>query len=303
MNRQEHTFLLAERSALEQLLEDTPLDAVLERSGLEARLEDVQEHLASAGAPGREPARARLTFRGRPVIGHHGIFAEFGASATSAFTDAVAKVAAALSGPLAPMGRVPNRQESQMLITSTAIGSFGFELEEHRAEQLAFGDESPVAQALDLTRNLLQSTLASDDDLADWAAGTDPRAVDALRSFLDLLSSNEAICALECNDKVFRFSDVGQVRQSAQRLGRDNLREEQTQLAGEFQGVLPKGRTFEFRLAENGEVVRGKIGPAIVDPDVINQHLYQLVTIEVLATRVANGRPRYALNVLPSWES
>ena len=193
MNRQEHILLLAERTTLQCLLEDTTPDDVLERSGLEARLEEVQEQLAAAGTLGREPARAKLTFRGRPVIGSYGIFAEFGANATNAFTDAVAKVAAALSGPLAAKGPVPNRQANQMLITSTAVGSFGFELVEHAPEQLDLGDESPVAQALDLARSLLESTLGTDDDLAELAGRTDPRAVDALRSFLDVLASNEAI--------------------------------------------------------------------------------------------------------------
>ena len=162
-------------------------------------------------------------------------------------------------------------------------------------------DESAVAQALDLTRKLLESTLGNDDELADSAAATDPRAVDALRSFLDVLASNEAICALECNGKAFRFGSVGQVRQSVQRLGRDNLLEEETQLAGEFYGVLPKGRTFEFRLAESGEVVRGKVGSAIVAPETINRHLFQPVTIDVLATRVAGGRPRYTRSSIPTW--
>jgi hypothetical protein len=54
-------------------------------------LEEVHEHLAAAGPPGHEPVRARLAFRGRPVIGHYGIFAEFGTSATSAFVLAVSQ--------------------------------------------------------------------------------------------------------------------------------------------------------------------------------------------------------------------
>ncbi len=301
MNVQEYQHLLAEQSIVERLLDGTPPDDVLERSGLEARLEELKDELASTSPPRRVPATARLTFRGRPVVEHHGVFAEFGAKATSAFADAVARVAASLSGPLAPTGPIPNRDESQMLITSTAIGSFGFELEEYRPGQLHFGDESPVAEALELTRNLLQSTLGTDDELADWAAGTDPRALDAIRSFLELLATNEAVCALECNGRLFRFSDVGQVRRSAQRLGRDNLCEELTRLIGEFQGVLPKGRTFEFRLAQSGEVIRGKVASAIPDPDLINDHLHQTVEIEVLATRIANGRPRYVLIALPEW--
>jgi hypothetical protein len=70
MNRQEYTFFLAERSTLERLLARTSPGAVLVRSGLEARFEEVRDQLAAAGPPPREPARARLTFRGRPVIGN-----------------------------------------------------------------------------------------------------------------------------------------------------------------------------------------------------------------------------------------
>jgi hypothetical protein len=134
MNRQEHTFLLAERSTLRGLLEATSPDAVLVRSGLEARLDEVQEQLAAAGSLRDEEAESRLTFR------------------------------------------------------------------------------------------------------------------------------------------------------------------------GEFLGVLPDSRTFEFRLADSNEVVRGKVGLEIADPDVINRHLHQPVTIDVLAMRVAGGRLRYALNALPTWQ-
>jgi hypothetical protein len=304
MNIQEYQYLSAERTTVHRLLDEISPDDVLERSGLEARLEELEQQLASTTPPSREPARARLTFRGRPVVGHHGIFAEFGTKAVNAFADAVAKVGAALSGPLSAMGPIPNREESQLLITSTAFGSFGFELEEHRPSgQLDFGDERVAGQAIEMTRNLLQSTLGTDDELADSAANTDPRALEAVRSFLDLLATNEAVCALEFNDQVFRFSDVGQVRRSLARIGRDNLHEERTELVGEFQGVLPKGRTFEFKLATSNEVVRGKVGPAIADPEIINRHLHQPATIQALATRVGSGRPRYVLMAVPAWEA
>ena len=303
MSIEQREFLLAEQATVYRLLSEIPAEDVLERSSLQARLDDVEEQLASIPPPRRQAARARLTFRGRPVIGHHGIFAEFGAKATNAFADIVAKVAAALSGPLSPMGPVPNRDDSRLLITSTAVGSFGFELEEYRPPgQLDFGNEGVAGQALDVTRNLLQSTVGTDDELADSAAGTDPRAIEAVRSFLDLLATNEAVCSLESNDKVFRFSDVGEVRRAVERLGRDNLVEERQRLSGEFQGVLPKGRTFEFKLADSGDVVRGKVGTGIADPDVINRYLHQATLIDVLATRVGNGRPRYVLNSLPEWQ-
>jgi hypothetical protein len=39
---------------------------------------------------------------------------------------------ASLAAPLAAMGRIPNRDQHQLLITSTALGSFGFELDERQ---------------------------------------------------------------------------------------------------------------------------------------------------------------------------
>jgi len=300
MNLQEYKHLLAERASLHRMLEKIPVEDVLDRSSLQSRLEVVEQELSQVTPPNREPARARLTFRGRPVVGQHGIFAEFGAKATTAFSDAVAKIAAALSGNLAPMGPIPHRDESRLLITGTAIGSFGFELEEAPLDnQLDFGEETIAGQALELTQSLLKGTVGSDEELADSAVAANPRAVEAVRSFLELLADNEAVCALQCNDRVFQFKDVGEVRRGVQRLSQDNLHEEETQLRGEFQGVLPKARSFEFKLADSQEVVRGKISPTITTPDDINSHLHQAITIDVQATRVGTGKPRYVLLKLP----
>jgi hypothetical protein len=217
--------------------------------------------------------------------------------------DAVAKVGAGLAGRLSAAGPVPNRDESQLLITSTALGSFGFELEEYHPGMLDFGEDSPVGRALELRCGLLESTLGTDDDLADSAAGVEPRAVAAVRNFLEMVASNEAVCALEYGERLVCFRDVGEVRRAVQRLSQDNLREEEATLSGEFQGVLPEGRRFEFRRVEEGEVVRGKIGSAVGDPAVINRHLHQTVQIRVLETRVGNGKPRYTLLALPTWPS
>jgi hypothetical protein len=303
MNLQEYKRLLAERASLNRLLEQIPVEDVLDRSSLQSRLEIVENELSSVTAPDREPARARLTFRGRPVVGQHGIFADFGAKAASAFADAVAKVAAGLSGPVASMGPLPNREESRLLITGTALGSFGFELEEAPiGNSLDFGEGTMAGQSLELTQTILRSTLGSDDDLADSVAAAGPRAVAAVRSFLDLLATNEAVCALGVNDKSFQFKDVGEVRRGVERLSKDNLHEEETQLSGEFQGVLPKARTFEFRLKDSDEVVRGKVGADIASPDEINNHLHQATIIDVLATRVGTGKPRYVLLKLPEWD-
>lgn len=301
MNREEHDHLLAERSTLQRILADIAEEDVLDRSSFLSRLKNVEQRIAAIEADTRMPARARLTFRGRPVVGSHGIFAEFGMTATKAFTDAISMMAAAISGPLASSGPIPNREQNQLLITSTAVGSFGFELEEHLDGRLLLENETALSLALAQTQGLLQGSVGSDDELADAATGTDPRVVAAVRAFLDNLIANEAVCTVELDDRKFSFRDVGEVRRSWERLGQDNLHEETQTYSGEFQGVLPKRRTFEFRVANTEDVITGKIGPGISDVDALNQYLHMRARIEVLATRVGNGRPRYVLNQTPEW--
>lgn len=300
MNIEDRQQLLAEQTFLRRQLLEIPSGARLTRMSTEARLRKVDAQLAASTNDERAPARARLTFDGVPVIGSHGIFADFGMKAVSSFTDAVASVAASLTSPLAAMGPIPNRDRNQLLITNTAVGSFGFELEEYRAQQLPLEDESPVAIALERTQALLQSTLGNDEDLADIASETDPRALEKVRTFLKVLADHSAVCALQFGGRGVRFSDVGQVCRSLARLESDNLRESQEQLRGEFVGALPKSRTFEFKLA-NDEIIRGKVSPLIQHVDAINMHLHQAVQIDVMLTQVGNGRPRYLLTQMPQW--
>jgi hypothetical protein len=276
---------------------------VLDRGSLTARLEEVEHLLAEANINEREPARAQLTFNGRPVVGSYGIFADFGMKAVSGFTEAVAAVAATLAGPLFAKGPIPNRDQNQLLITNTALGSFGFELEEYRSGKLPFDEQSMLELALERTQSLLQGTINADDELlADAATELDQRALDKVRAFVKTLADNDAVCALQFRNRAFRFSDMGQVNRSLERLSQDNLREVEQFLEGEFEGVLPnKRRTFEFKVNGQDEVIVGKISPAVANLDEINAHLYKATRIKVMTTRVGNGRPRYVLLEMPQW--
>lgn len=113
MNNQEQLQLESERRFLKQQLESLPPTALLTRSSAESRMKIVEELLASQPRHPK-PLKAQLTFRGRPVVGSHGVFAEFGTRATNAFTEAVVTVGAALLGPLAPTGPLPNREQCQL---------------------------------------------------------------------------------------------------------------------------------------------------------------------------------------------
>lgn len=294
----DRTALLAERGLLRARLQSLPAAAALTRRSLEARAHVLDDALAALSQPERIPARALLTFDGRPVVGTHGVLADFSSTAVARFTEAVAAAAASVSAPLAAMGPIPGRERHQLLITGTAVGSFGFELEEAGSGELPNEEPTPVALALERTRRLMHDAAEADDDrLADTASEMDPRALAKVREFMDWLADNDAVCSLEVGNERFRFTDAGQVRRSVERLSADNLHERQASLEGAFEGVLPTRRTFEFRVGD--DVLMGKLGPAIADPHAINRMLNRPLRIQVLITQVGAGRPRYTLVQAP----
>jgi hypothetical protein len=296
MKLQEYRQFQAELTALNEFLDQISPSRVIERIGLEARKKEIENILASQPPAPREPVRARLTFRGKPIVGSYGMFAEFGAAAVNTFASAVAAIGASQNGPLGARGTLPNRDDFRLLITGTAPGSFGFELEEApKDNEMLLPETSLVETAIEQTKAIMKATIATDDELADAVSEADPRALEALRAFLKTLADQEAVCTLEFKDRVFGFADVGQVRRSERRLSRDYIRESESGIEGTFQGVLPKRRTFEFKIAGTEEIITGKVGADIPDASVINHILDQPTSIEVRTTQVGSGRPRHVL--------
>lgn len=304
MNHKDFLFLISERGALQRLIAETPAEDTIDLLSLQSRLEEVEQQIARAQSTvaAREPARAQLTFSGRPVIGRHGIFASFGMKAVNSFTEAVTAIAASLTGPLAATGPIPNREQNQMLITNTALGSFGFELEEYQLGQLPLPGPTAVEVALERATDLLQGTIEVGDDLlADSASDLDRRAIDRIRDFVATLAESEAICTLRFHDRVFRFNDVSQVRRSLDRLSQDNLTEEEQVIKVQFLGALPHRKTFEFCIPPSEEVLSGRSSPTISNLDPLNDNRHRTVPAKLMVTKVANGKPRYRLLEMPDW--
>lgn len=304
MSRTEHLHLLGERKSLQQMLDKVPPTRVIERKSLEGRLRVVEQRLADAqaGLGPREPARATLTFRGRPVVGQHGIVASFGMKAVNSFADAVATIAASLSGPVADMGPIPRRDQNQLLITKVALGSFGFELEEHQVPPSDLGTPTFVESALERAADLLLGTIDGDDEhLADAAADLSDRALNSIQGFVKTLADHDALCALTVGTKSFRFSDSGQVQRSLARLAQDHLLQEEQELEVVFLGALPHSRTFEFQMLPNQTPLSGRCAPGLPPLDPINDHRHQAVRARFQVTRVGAGKPRYQLLELPVW--
>lgn len=291
----EYISVDSEIHELEALLSAIPEDNVIERMSLEARLRTAKETLVTT-ARHPEPPKVSLTFRGKPVSGSHGIAADFAAKAAGAFADAFAAVAAGLNENLRHAGPIPNRDKNQLLITGTAIGSFGFEFELPEQEPSFFPDET-AEKAMSKIKALLRLTAeGSDDDVAEVIEEVHPRAVKKVYEFLELLVQQQAWCGLEFGGGLFRYTDYEQIKNASIRLRHDNIQDSTQNYQGEFQGVLPSSRIFEFKIADEETVVRGKVDSSIDDPGILNREwLHKRVVIRLHVMRVGQGRPRFTL--------
>lgn len=302
MNYHDYAALSSEITELEALLLEIPSENQIERIGLESRLVSARR-LVSGIKEQQLIHKARLLFRGKPVFGTHGIAADFAAKAAWAFAEAVTVVAASLSESLQHSGPIPDKQKNQLLITGTAVGSFGFEFELPQpddAQLNLFPEQTATERALEKVQALFeQSVDGSDDAVAELVDEIHPRAVRKVADFLSFISQQEAWCGLEFKDRSFRYEGIEQLKSSVERLREENIRETEQSFAGEFQGVLPDNRNFEFKCSDQEAVIRGKVSSEIKDADILNRtYLHRPVSVKFQVIQVGHGRPRYTLNTL-----
>ncbi|UNW05966.1 hypothetical protein MOV98_09310 [Acinetobacter variabilis] len=128
-----------------------------------------------------------------------------------------------------------------------------------------------------------------------------PRAAKSVFSFLKFLQDQNSLCGFEFSNKFFRFKDQNQLARSVCRLDSSNIRETIQPFRGEFQGVLPHSRSFEFKSYDEDRVIRGKFDLKISDPDIVNREwLHRSILINFTVTQVGDSQPRYSLEDLTS---
>jgi hypothetical protein len=140
-------------------------------------------------------------------------------------------------------------------ITGIVRGSFGFELAE--LDGPASSEGSPLRDAVDLATRAIIAAGESDDALADAAENLDTRAFAALREFFSILKKGGASVRVVTDD-LDRSFDVSSVIAAAERTQGTLTEERDVPVPGEFLGVLPERRIFEFR-RDDGAVLRGRV--------------------------------------------
>jgi hypothetical protein len=297
-----YDFLTSEIHELEQILAATPSEDVIDRMSFEARLKSVKEELAQL--PRQEKRTyACLIFRGKPVFESHGIVADFGSKATILFSDVFSMVMSDANRTLSDCGPIPGKDAKPLLITGTAIGSFGFEFELPSQDKYLFPDFDPSENTLKKIENLFRlAAEGTDDEIAEQVTDIQDRTIAKIHEFLNFMVQQEAWCGLEFGERNFQFRNLEQIKKAERRLSNKNITENDECYKGEFQGVLPDSRTFEFKLSNEVElstqdgVIRGKIDRAFDDPDILNRNwLHHWVTTKFHVMKVGQGHPRYTL--------
>ncbi|GBQ91268.1 hypothetical protein AA23498_1135 [Acetobacter nitrogenifigens DSM 23921 = NBRC 105050] len=289
--------LLSEIGEVEEILGRIPSENVIDRFGLEARLKELNLELERLPDHIQEAEKLSLTFRGEPVRGSSAISADFAGNASSAFVDAFSAVVAGLKGALKYSGPIPDKESSPLMITGMATGSYGFEMELPPSQGELFREDANVGKAVEIIKDLLRvSAKGSDDDILDIVEEIHPRAVRKVADFLSIVSKKGAWCGLEFRGSYFKFSSLDEIRISEERLRQENISENEEVYFGEFQGFLPQGRNFEFVVSDGSEIIRGRLGPDIEDPDVLNREwLHQPTRVKFNVIQVGQSRPRFML--------
>jgi len=304
MNNQQYLMLSSEINQLQMLIDEMPEYRIFEKKALETRLKKLEKKLSTLNEEAMSQ-KAVITFKGEPVFGTYGILADFASKASGSFSDAITAIAASLEDNLAYMGRIPHKKENQLIITNIARGSFGFEFEVPRnGTDTLMPELTSVEKALDAMQGLLNSTLLDDEEqITEIVEEIHPRAVSKVVEFLDTLKSNHAWFAYEFGERKVFFKNISDIDKAISILDQDNIKEDEETYSGEFQGILPGRRTFEF-LTSDKEIIVGKISSEIKDPDILNrEYLHKRITIKLNTTQVGQAKPRYMLKDISSLQS
>lgn len=229
METKQREFVLSEIATLEGLLNALSEDRVIERMGLEHRLDEARSELDAMDS---SPARKLLPirFRGDPVEGIRSIDAAFAATALKAFVEATDTVAASLTDDLKGRGKLPGTHHRSLRIIDTAQGSFGFELELPASElqenlfPIDFDEPDPYERAIETTFALIADASESDEEgMSDLIAEIHPRAAAKVHAFATVLSDHDALFAAEFEDKQVRLRESSDVQRVLEALKAEDM--------------------------------------------------------------------------------
>lgn len=287
--------LLAEAS-----LDDDPIGAhqfghlVID---LQAKLQGMPDAIA------RAPAGVALFIGGRPVVGSHGIQANFSGKAIDQIQALVSQRFAALElSPLASKGRVPLKDNTHLLVTDVVRGSFGFVLQAAEPDDVGQPVNTTLKAVVDKVAETFSRVAAQDDRLFDGAvAEIDDRQKRALTDYFKLLDTEGATVRIIEGERDFEL-DQAAVQRARHRVESLRIAEDTVVLNGQIIGWTDYSARFELRLHDNQELVQGAITQEALDrvsvEGVEPYHKHVRATVKLKRVTMVNRQPRSAYTLI-----
>jgi len=257
---------------------------------------------AMPAAIAQAPAGVALFFGGRPVVGSHGIHADFSSKAIEQFQTIVSqRFAAEELGPLASKGRVPLKEATHLLVTDVVRGSFGFVLQGTQHDQTQTANTT-LKEVVDKVADTISRVAAQDDALFDGAvAEIDERQKSALTEFFKLLDNEGATMRIVEGARDFEL-DRASVQRARRRVEGLEITDRTEEFSGQIVGWTDMSAKFELRLHDGREVLQGtvsseareRIRAEAIEP----YHKHFRTRIKVREVTARNRQPRLAFTLM-----
>ncbi|WP_447979041.1 hypothetical protein [Candidatus Nitrospira bockiana] len=239
--------LLAEEAGLRVLLTEAQrVNDPIGEMQYEDRLEEIKEQVQRLQLAQPPTASVALFFSGKPVQGSVGISSDFAGRILRGYQDLIAKafVKAELGG-MGERGPVPLKQNTTLMVTGVAHGSFGFVLDEI-SDQTEIHD-TPLKEAVSSASALLEGVSAINErTFEEVSCELDARTLAALQKFLSDLDSEGATVRIVEDDRELAL-DASAIRRGRMRTEATEIEESPVQIEGVLEGFLPDHRRFELK--------------------------------------------------------
>lgn len=254
--------LKSDLASVRGLLAEMSEDDVLSSLSLRHRLQALEAELGASDDMTATAADVALIFDGGPVRGSSAIDADFAGRALQDYQELITKhVALSNFGGLAERGPVQRdaKAQARMNVTALVHGSFGFVLQEDRADEPEFF-VSPTRQAVEEVSNLLHDATATEGAPFDARLDeVDVRVFQALRRFVTNLQNAGSTLRIAEQERETKLDRAG-VGRAFERLIASEVESSEETLIGELIGLVPIQRRFEFR-GTDGEIIQGRVSP------------------------------------------
>lgn len=208
-------------------------------------------------------ASVALFFGGKPVLGSKGIAAEFAGVALEQFQNLISKAFATNEvKELGTRGKVPFKENSNLMVTGLARGSFGFVLNEMSNQTQL--ESSELVHIIDNVALLLRDTAAQDEAVFEALLDDlDPRMLLALKDFFANLDNSKA--TLRIVEKELDMTlDGAAIHRAKTRTEATSIEEKTSQIEGVLVGFLPEHKKFELR-DKTGKIIYGSASKEAVE--------------------------------------